>query len=87
VPDTGEGIPPVSQPFIFDRFYRVERGRARTEAAGQSAAQGAGTGLGLAIARWLAEFHGRTLKLESSGPAGSTFVAALPADSLPIASV
>jgi heavy metal sensor kinase len=78
VADSGEGIPAEAQPFIFDRFYRVDRGRARSEAAGLSAAQGAGAGLGLAIARWIAEIHGGTLLLESSGPSGSTFVAALP---------
>jgi signal transduction histidine kinase len=78
VADTGEGIPPEAQPFIFDRFYRVDRGRARSDGAGLSAAQGAGAGLGLAIARWIAEIHGGTLHLESSGPAGSIFVAALP---------
>jgi heavy metal sensor kinase len=78
VADTGEGISEEAQPFIFDRFYRVNRGRPGIEGAGQSAAQGAGAGLGLAIARWIAEIHGGTLQLESSGPAGSTFVAALP---------
>jgi signal transduction histidine kinase len=78
VADTGEGIPAEAQSFIFDRFYRVDRGRARSEAAGLSAAQGAGAGLGLAIARWIAEIHGGTLHLESSGPTGSIFVAALP---------
>jgi heavy metal sensor kinase len=78
VADTGEGIPEEAQPFIFDRFYRVHRGRARTEAAGLSATQVAGAGLGLAIARWIAEIHGGSLDLEASGPTGSTFVAALP---------
>jgi signal transduction histidine kinase len=81
VADTGIGIPPEAQPFIFDRFYRVDRGRARTEEAHLSPAQGAGAGLGLAIARWIAEIHGGTLQLESSGPGGSTFVAELPSES------
>ena len=66
---SGCGIPPEAQAHIFDRFYRVDQGRATT----------AGAGLGLAIARWIAEIHGGKLELESSGPAGSTFVATLPA--------
>jgi heavy metal sensor kinase len=69
VADNGGGIPPEAQEHIFDRFYRVDQGRAAT----------GGAGLGLAIARWIAEIHGGTLELESSGPAGSTFVATLPA--------
>jgi heavy metal sensor kinase len=80
VADSGIGIPQEAQPFIFDRFYRVDRGRARTDEENRSSVQGAGAGLGLAIARWIAEIHGGTLQLESSGPGGSTFVAALPAE-------
>jgi signal transduction histidine kinase len=70
VKDNGAGIPTEAQSYIFDRFYRVDRGRSRSE--------GAGAGLGLAIARWIAEIHGGTLQLESSGEGGSTFVATLP---------
>jgi two-component system, OmpR family, sensor kinase len=81
VADTGIGVPPEAQPFIFDRFYRVDRGRTKAEACDLSAAQGAGAGLGLAIARWIAEIHGGALRLESSSPDGSTFVAALPVPS------
>jgi heavy metal sensor kinase len=74
VSDNGAGIPSGEQPRIFDRFYRVDRSRAR-----QPGSDDGGAGLGLSIARWIAECHGGTLDLESSGPAGSTFVVRLPA--------
>lgn len=56
VADTGSGIPSEDQQRIFDRFYRVDRGRTR--------AQG-GTGLGLAICQAIAEAHGGTIDLTS----------------------
>lgn len=66
VSDDGEGIPLEYQTRIFDRFVRLN-GRS------------SGAGLGLPIARWIAEAHGGTLVLESSGPAGSCFTVTLPA--------
>lgn len=69
VTDTGIGIPPADQERIFERFFRGDR--ARPQNAG-------GAGLGLPIARWIAEVHGGTLQLESSGAGGSVFVARLP---------
>ena len=62
VSDTGPGIPPESQERVFERFVRLDPARG----AG-------GSGLGLAIARWIAEVHGGTLRVESSGPGGTTF--------------
>ena len=67
VTDTGSGIAPVNRGHIFDRFVRLD-------APGGEA----GAGLGLPIARWIAEAHGGTLVLESSGPYGSRFVLTLP---------
>src|SRR5207245_1606333 len=49
VEDTGPGIPAVHRERIFDRFYRVDAGRAR---------DAGGLGLGLAITRWAIEAHG-----------------------------
>jgi signal transduction histidine kinase len=66
VTDDGEGVPEAQRARIFDRFVRL----------GSSYA---GAGLGLPIARWIAEAHGGTLVLESSGVSGSVFTVTLPA--------
>jgi signal transduction histidine kinase len=66
VTDDGSGIAPGNRDRIFERFARVD---GRSE----------GAGLGLPIARWIAEAHGGTLTLESTGPAGSCFAVILPA--------
>lgn len=66
VADSGPGIPEADRARIFDRFVRLDEARSRR-----------GAGLGLPIARWIAEVHGGTLVLESSGPSGSTFCATL----------
>ena len=68
VRDTGEGIPPESQAFVFDRFYR-----------GDAAREGRSAGLGLAIARGLAAAHQGSIGLESAVGEGSTFTLRLPA--------
>ena len=64
VSDTGIGIPPESIPRIFERFYRVDKGRAREEG---------GTGLGLAIVKHVAQAHGGQVEVESRLGRGSTF--------------
>lgn len=69
VADSGEGIPREDQPRIFERFYRVEKGRARTSG---------GTGLGLAIVKHVAEVHGGRVELESAPGRGTTFRILLP---------
>ena len=68
VADTGAGIAAHDADRIFERFVRVD----------VPGADGGG-GLGLPIARWIAEAHGGTLVLESTGPAGSRFLVTLPA--------
>jgi heavy metal sensor kinase len=62
--DTGPGIAAGHREQIFDRFYRVDKARAR---------EMGGTGLGLAIARWAVEANSGQLELESEEGAGSTF--------------
>lgn len=76
VSDNGPGIPPESQPHIFERFYRADKARSRSEAA-----QGGGAGLGLAIARWIVEAHKGNLVLSRSDQSGTTFVVVFPAAS------
>lgn len=67
--DTGIGIPAEHLPFIFDRFYRVDK--ARTGGEG-------GTGLGLSIATAIAKMHGGSIEAESHVGAGTTFRVVLP---------
>jgi signal transduction histidine kinase/CheY-like chemotaxis protein len=70
VEDTGAGIDPSFQPFVFDRFRQADG--TTTRAFG-------GLGLGLAIARQLVELHGGTISVRSPGRGqGSTFEVYLP---------
>ena len=69
VADTGIGIAPDDIRRVFDRFFRADKARSRTEG---------GTGLGLAIARWCAEAHGGRITARSSPGQGSTFTITLP---------
>jgi len=70
VADTGLGIPTASIPHLFDRFYRVDSDRSRSQG---------GAGLGLAIARRVVEVHRGTIEVESRAGEGSTFTVRLPA--------
>jgi len=72
ITDTGIGIPAEAIPFIFERFYRVDKSRSRAEG---------GSGLGLAICRHIAEAHGGRIEVESQVGAGSTFSVWLPLQS------
>jgi heavy metal sensor kinase len=67
--DTGIGIPDEYLPFIFDRFYRVDKARSRAEG---------GMGLGLSIALSIAKMHGGDIEVESQVGAGTTFRIVLP---------
>jgi len=69
VSDTGEGIPAEDLPHIFDRFYRVDKSRARATG---------GSGLGLTIAKRLIEAHGGTIVVQSKLGEGSRFLFTLP---------
>lgn len=69
VEDTGIGIPLESQPRVFERFYRVDKGRAR---------EMGGTGLGLAIAKHIVLRHNGRIWLESTLGEGSVFHIAIP---------
>jgi heavy metal sensor kinase len=69
VRDTGIGIPEAAQPRVFDRFYRVDKARARVMG---------GAGLGLSIAQWIVEVHGGEITLASTPGEGSSFTVVLP---------
>jgi signal transduction histidine kinase len=69
VHDSGPGIPAEHRAHIFERFYRVDKARAR--AAG-------GAGLGLSIAQWAVAIHGGTIEVESANGGGSIFRTRLP---------
>ncbi len=67
--DTGIGVPPEHVHRLFDRFYRVDAARSRSEG---------GAGLGLAISRWIARAHGGDISIESTVGHGSAFTVLLP---------
>ncbi len=70
VSDTGPGIPQEELPHIFERFYRVDRSRARNEKGG--------AGLGLSIAHWIIRNHGGRIEVASQMGVGTTFSVWLP---------
>lgn len=69
VSDTGIGIPPEAQDKVFERFYRVDKGRSRDMG---------GTGLGLAIVKHAATYHGADIRLESKVDEGTTITVTFP---------
>ncbi|MDK6687665.1 ATP-binding protein, partial [Aerococcus sp. UMB8623] len=69
VQDQGLGVPQKSIPHLFDRFYRVDKARSRTQG---------GTGLGLAIAKEVIEMHHGRIWVNSIENKGSTFFVSLP---------
>jgi two-component system sensor histidine kinase BaeS len=68
VADNGKGIPPEALPYVFDRMYRGDSARTRSEESG----------LGLAIARSIVEAHGGSIAAESTPGAGTTMTIVLP---------
>lgn len=72
ISDTGMGIPSKDIPFVFDRFYRVDKARSR---------EMGGTGLGLSIAREIVESHGGEIDVQSIVDSGTTMTIYLPLES------
>ncbi len=71
ISDNGPGIPEEDIPFIFNRFYRVQKDRARKTG---------GTGLGLSICKLITELHKGEIEVKSKPDEGSTFIVKLPLD-------
>lgn len=69
VADTGIGIPKASQGRIFERFYRVDKGRSKKMG---------GTGLGLSIVKHIVQFYNGSISLESQVNVGTTITVRLP---------
>ena len=69
VRDNGPGIPPEDLPHIFERFYRVDKGRSRDKG---------GTGLGLSIVKHIVQLHGGKVWVESKVGSGTSFYFTLP---------
>ncbi|HTK70151.1 MAG TPA: ATP-binding protein [Candidatus Eisenbacteria bacterium] len=67
--DTGRGVSAEHLPRLFERFYRVDRGRSRDQG---------GTGLGLSIVKHVIQLHGGKLGVESKPGEGSTFSFEIP---------
>ncbi len=69
VRDNGPGIPEADIPHIFERFYRVDKGRSRDKG---------GTGLGLSIVKHIVQLHGGRVWVESELGKGTAFYFTLP---------
>jgi two-component system, OmpR family, phosphate regulon sensor histidine kinase PhoR len=69
VEDTGIGIPQEHVPFIFERFYRVDKGRSK---------EMGGTGLGLSIVKHIVFLHGGETRVHSKPREGSRFSVIIP---------
>lgn len=69
IADTGPGIPLQDQPRIFERFYKVDQARSRTDS---------GSGLGLSIAQKIIELHQGSISIYSKPGEGAEFVVRLP---------
>jgi signal transduction histidine kinase len=74
VTDQGPGVPQGEEERIFERFYRADAARTRSEG---------GSGLGLAIARWIVDMHGGVITASRAEPTGCRMTVALPTRGAP----
>jgi heavy metal sensor kinase len=73
VSDKGPGIPPSAIEKVFDRFFRVDDARGRSNSAIST-----GAGLGLSIAKWISEIHEGEIRVLSTFGSGSVFLVEFP---------
>jgi signal transduction histidine kinase len=82
VQDDGPGIADDHLPYLFDRFYRVDKARTRNQKGPSgvepSREEPGGTGLGLSIVQWIVQVHGGAIRVESKIGVGSVFEVRLP---------
>jgi signal transduction histidine kinase len=71
IADTGMGISEEAQAHVFERFYKADQSRERSNA---------GSGLGLAIAKKIVELHQGTIGVASQPGAGTTLIVSLPVE-------
>jgi two-component system phosphate regulon sensor histidine kinase PhoR len=69
ISDNGPGIPEADLSHIFERFYRVEKGRSREKG---------GTGLGLSIVKHIVQLHGGKVDVQSKVGQGVAFILLFP---------
>ena len=74
VVDSGSGIAPNDQAHIFERFYKADKARRRSEG---------GNGLGLSIVKRIVDLHHGTVRVDSQPGQGTTFTVTLPDITLP----
>lgn len=74
VHNTGSYIPPEDLPRVFERFFQVDRARAR---------KGGSSGLGLSIVSEIIEAHGGSVRATSDAASGTEFIVTLPAATAP----
>jgi signal transduction histidine kinase len=70
IEDNGPGIPDEELPYIWERFYKVDKARRQNRTGG--------TGLGLVIVKRLVELHGGDVRAENTPRAGAKFTVTLP---------
>ncbi len=70
VSDTGSGIPEEDLPYVFERFYRVDKSRSRAKTIG--------AGLGLALTKKILELHNMAISVTSARDKGTDFMFYLP---------